>query len=286
MDEAVADVLQKNSLTACGVEADAMTIGMKERIEEKAKSIQWAHTRGVVEELRMIKDKTEIDEIRVAVKYAEEAFTNTTRDLLPNMTEKQVSDSLEMHIRNAGGKGTSFVPIVAVGARAALPHGRASLEKIGTHGLLLIDWGATAAQYHSDLTRVIITGKISPKLERIYQVVLKAQLAAIKAIRPGVATGDVDQVARKIIDDAGFGKYYGHGLGHGIGMNVHELPRVAPAMKQELQPGMMITVEPGIYLPGIGGVRIEDDVLVTKSGYEVLSSLPKTLDEARISWAS
>ena len=139
--------------------------------------------------------------------------------------------------------------------------------------------GATARHYKSDLTRVLVTGRISPKLERIYGVVLDAQEQAIAAIRPGITGREVDAVARKIITDAGFGKQFGHGLGHGIGLDIHEAPRLNSANDKPLRPGMVITVEPGIYFPGWGGVRIEDDILVTKTGHEVLTNVPKQLSE-------
>jgi Xaa-Pro aminopeptidase len=152
---------------------------------------------------------------------------------------------------------------------------------MGDGGLVLVDWGAeTRCRYKSDLTRTLVTGRINSRLERVYHTVLNAQQAAIAAIRPGVKCCDVDQVARKFIADAGYGKRFGHGLGHGIGLDIHEQPRLAPKSTTELKAGMVVTVEPGIYLPGWGGVRIEDDVLVTRDGCEVLSaSLPKRLDD-------
>ncbi len=147
---------------------------------------------------------------------------------------------------------------------------------------MLVDWGADLGLYKSDLTRVLVTGKIPPKLERIYRVVLTAQEQAIAAIRPGMTCHEVDAVARGVIDKAGFGKYFGHGLGHGIGLEIHEGPRLGVNQQMRLEPGMVITIEPGIYLPGFGGVRIEDDVLVTKSGYEVLTHVPKQWGDALI----
>ena len=141
---------------------------------------------------------------------------------------------------------------------------------------MLIDWGAsTASGYKSDLTRILVTGKISPKLEKVYRVVLKAQQSAIKSIRAGARCCDVDAVARRVIEEAGFGKQFSHGLGHGIGLNIHEAPRLSAASDAQLKPGMVVTVEPGIYLEGWGGVRIEDDCLVTRNGVEVLTSVPK-----------
>jgi Xaa-Pro aminopeptidase len=150
---------------------------------------------------------------------------------------------------------------------------------VAANPLLLLDWGAKAHLYLSDLTRILVTGKISPKLERIYGVVLKAQEQAIAAIRPGALMSDVDAAARNVITKAGYGKQFGHGLGHGFGLEIHETTRLAANQDRPLKAGMVITVEPGIYLPGWGGVRIEDDILVTRTGHEVLSSLPKTLEQ-------
>lgn len=286
MDKAIAEVLTKAKFASIGIEADTMTVGLRERISESAKTLQFASTRGLIEDLRSIKDKLEIAEMERAIMYAEQSFERVRRSLNPEMTEMQVANQLEAEMRKLGGKGHSFEPIVAAGPRAALPHGRASQAKIGSSGLLLIDWGARAERYVSDLTRVLVTGKISPKVERIYQVVFKAQAAGIAKIRPGAVCGDVDAAARKVIEDAGYSKYFGHGLGHGLGMEVHEQPRFSVGSKQVLRPGMVVTVEPGIYLPGIGGVRLEDDVLVTKTGHRVLSTLGKTWDDTRQAWAA
>jgi Xaa-Pro aminopeptidase len=200
--------------------------------------------------------------------------------LRPEKTEKEVADELEHQIRLYGGKACSFPPIVAVGARAALPHARPTDQKIGAGDFVLVDWGADAGPYKSDLTRVLVTGKIPPKLERIYRVVLSAQDAAIAQIRPGLACHEIDQVARAVITKAGFGANFGHGLGHGIGLEIHEAPRLAAADHLKLEAGMVVTVEPGIYLPAWGGVRIEDDVLVTKGGCQVLTTLPKSWEDA------
>ena len=172
---------------------------------------------------------------------------------------------------------------MGVGDRAALPHGEPSDKRINEADFVLIDWGAQTDLYVSDLTRVLVYGRLSPKLQKVYDVVLHAQLAAIDRIQPGVSMADVDAVARGQITDAGYGKYFGHGLGHGIGLEVHEAPRLGVGQKGELKAGMVVTVEPGIYLPGWGGVRIEDDVLVTKTGHEVLSTLPKDLESCTVS---
>jgi Xaa-Pro aminopeptidase len=232
-----------------------------------------------VEQLRMIKDREEIQRTRVACDQARRAFEVVRASLRPEMTELEVAADLEYQARRFGAKCLSFDPIIAAGARAALPHGRASEQRIGAADFTLIDWGVNEGLYMSDLTRMVVTGKISPKLRKIYDVVLQAQLAAIAAIQPGVTCESVDRVARDIITKAGFGKQFGHGLGHGTGLEIHEAPRLAQGQSTVLAPGMIVTVEPGIYLPEWGGVRIEDDILVTREGHEVLTSVPKELEE-------
>lgn len=263
-----------------GVEGDSMTVSLAGHLSEALDKVSLVTTSGVVEEFREIKDREEIDAIRQAVRYAERAFAMVRHSLTPERTERQVANQLEFQMREFGAKGPSFESIVGVGERAALPHGRPSDKRIGEDDFTLIDWGANGRLYKSDLTRIVVTGKISPKLKRIYGVVLQAQLRAIAAIGPGVPASTVDGAARKVIADAGFDRYFGHSLGHGIGLDIHEGPRVAQTSDLPLKPGMVVTVEPGIYLPGWGGVRIEDDVLVTKTGHEVLTSVPKELEES------
>ena len=163
-----------------------------------------------------------------------------------------------------------------------MPHASPTKQEIGASDFTLVDWGVNEGLYMSDLTRILVVGRISPKLRKIYGVVLKAQLAAIDAIRPGVTCESVDSVARKIIAKAGYGKNFGHGLGHGTGLEIHEAPRLSQGQDTRLRPGMIVTVEPGIYLPGWGGVRIEDDVLVTRAGHDVLTPVPKQLEECLV----
>ena len=213
------------------------------------------------------------------MQYAEKAFGVVRASFRPDKTEKQIADELECQLRLFGAASSSFATIVGVGPRAALPHATVTDRPISSSDFVLIDWGADGGLYKSDLTRVLVTGRISPKLERVYRVVLEAQRVGIEAIRPGVIAEEVDRAARQVIFEAGFGRYFGHGLGHGLGLDVHEAPRLAADSRVVLRPGMVVTVEPGIYLPGWGGVRIEDDVLVTRTGYEVLTSVPKELEE-------
>lgn len=282
MLSSLSDLLAKLKVNKVGFEASSMTVALHSALTSAVSRCEFVETEGWVEELRMIKDKEEIQLTRRACDLARRTFEVVRATLTPDMTELQVAADLEYQARRFGGKGMSFPPIVAVGERAALPHANPTDKKMGADDFVLIDWGVNEGQYMSDLTRILVTGKILPKLRKIYGVVLKAQLAGIKAIRPGVTAESVDHAARSVISKAGYGKHFGHGLGHGTGLEIHEAPRMGAGQKTVLKPGMIVTVEPGIYLPGWGGVRIEDDVLVTRGGNEVLTSVPKDLEQCYV----
>lgn len=272
----LASLLPKFGLTRLGIESSSMTVGVRDLLAEKLKPVEVVSQPGMVEELRMIKDSDEIRELRQAVHQAQRGFELMKSQLVLEQTEREAAHELEHGMRRFGALRAAFDPIIAVGDRAALPHYRAGLRQFSMAGFALVDWGAVSpGGYHSDLTRLLATSKLPPKLYNVYGVVLRAQQAGIAAIRPGARCQDVDAAARKVIEESGFGKYFGHGLGHGIGLDIHEGPRLSPISTDELKPGMVVTVEPGIYLPGVGGVRIEDDILVTRDGHEVLSSLPR-----------
>ncbi|MBN1909038.1 MAG: aminopeptidase P family protein [Pirellulales bacterium] len=277
---AVKKTLKARKVRRLGIEGQSMTVGLRDTLAEALPGVELVTTDGLVEQLREVKDKDEIAQIRDAIHYAQKGFGVFRAQLRPDRSEKEMADELEYAMRQFGARDRAFASIVAAGPRAALPHAVTTTSPIGQSDFVLIDWGASDGLYRSDLTRLLVTSKISPKLKKVYGVVLEAQLAAIEAIRPGVVAGDVDAVARNLIAKAGFGRYFGHGLGHGIGLDIHEGPRLAKGSTTVLQPGMVVTVEPGIYLPGWGGVRIEDDVLVTRTGHEVLTDLPKSLEEA------
>jgi Xaa-Pro aminopeptidase len=282
-----AEVIGKLGLVSVGIEADAVTVSFYEKLRESLNASPIANTSNLVESLREIKDDEEIAAIRQAVKIAEQAFLELRREIKVGQSEKRIADELEYAIRLAGGTCSAFPSIVGVGPRAALPHGRPTPEaKIGDHDFVLIDWGARYQGYHSDLTRVLVTGKLSPQLQKVYEVVLAAQAAAIAAIRPGAVMKDVDAAARRVIKDAGYAKEFNHSLGHGLGLAVHELPRLAPDQERKLAPGMVLTVEPGVYIPNSLGVRIEDDVLVTPVGHEVLTTIPKQLPDCLLTSVS
>jgi Xaa-Pro aminopeptidase len=278
MLQRVSRVISRIGRRRIALEADCVSVAFRDKLAAELPQVHLCSTSGLVEELRQIKDRQEVQEIRRSVDLAQRAFAVVRAGLRPEQTEKSIAAELEYQIRRFGGRGCSFPSIVAVGPRAALPHATPTDRQVGESDFVLIDWGAFGGLYASDLTRVLATGRISPKLERIYRIVLTAQQRAIDAIRPGVQLSEVDAAARTVISKAGYGRQFGHGLGHGIGLQIHEAPRLAANQDQLLRAGMVITIEPGIYLPGWGGVRIEDDVLVTRTGHQVLSDLPKELE--------
>jgi Xaa-Pro aminopeptidase len=283
MNSFTGEVMGRLELTALAIEADSLTVGAFERLRDSLKTTQFTGTSGLVETLREIKDDQEVREIREAIRIAQQAFAKVRSSLKIGQSEKEVADELEHQVRLAGGVRSAFPAIVGVGPRSALPHGRATPHsRIGDDHFVLIDWGArgtTFGGYHSDLTRVLVTGKLSPQLQKVHGVVFRAQEAAFAEIRPGVIIKEVDRVARAVIEEAGFGDKFDHSLGHGIGLAIHELPRLASDQNRPLAAGMVVTVEPGVYLPGWGGVRLEDDVLVTADGCEILTNVPKALEE-------
>jgi len=276
--EATANQIAQAKCHHLWVESHYLPMFGYEVLKSRLNQCEVLGTAGMVEQLREIKDKDEILRIERAIEMAERAFLVVKAGLKGEYTERNVAHQLENEIRALGGVGCSFPPIVGVGPRAALPHGTPTNAKIGSEPFVLIDWGAREGEYISDLTRVLVTSKIPPKFEKVYRLVLEANEAAIRSIRPGVPACDVDRTAREIIEKGGFGKQFGHALGHGIGLQVHESPRMGLEQRRPLQAGMVVTVEPGIYIPGWGGVRIEDDVLVTKEGCRVLSTLPKSIE--------
>jgi Xaa-Pro aminopeptidase len=283
LHEAVGDVLTGLGVRGVGCESSALTLAEAEALREAAPLIDWKPAADRVEKLRAVKDAVEIASIREAVDIAERAFAVFRGLLSPDDTEKALAHAMDHYVRRCGGVGCSFPPIVAVGDRAALPHCPPTSRRVGESDLLLVDWGAVSpGLYRSDLTRVLPTHrKGSPtgdRLASVHALVLRAQEAAIRAVRPGAVGKDVDAAARSVIADGGHGDHFSHGLGHGVGLQIHEAPAVRPLSEVVLEAGMVLTIEPGVYLPGWGGVRIEDDVLVTPDGHEVLTRVPKDLD--------
>lgn len=228
--------------------------------------------------LRLVKDDAEIEAIRAASELAESALALILEELRPGVTEREVSARLDYEFKRRGAEGAAFETIVLFGPGSSLPHGRPGEKRLAAGDIVLVDCGCIRKGYCSDLTRTFVFGRIPGVwFEEIYQVTLAAQRAALDGVAAGMRGRDVDAIARTVIADAGFGKYFGHGLGHGVGLEVHEAPRLNMESEVVLEPGMVVTVEPGIYLPGRGGVRIEDLAVVTGNGCDVLTRSSKEL---------
>jgi Xaa-Pro aminopeptidase len=276
---AAAEWFQKHPrLTRIGIEATHMTVAERasvaKLIRRRASLIA---TPPIVEPLRMIKDQQEIAAIRAACHLGVELFRKLTQNLRPGVAESQVAGELEYAARQAGAEQMAFSTIIAAGSRSALPHGRASNAAIPQQGFVVCDFGVILAGYCSDMTRTVHVGRPLPEARSSYEVVREAQQSALDAVKPGVTSGEVDQAARKLLYNRGLGKFFTHSTGHGLGLEIHEAPKIAAAQKEVLRPGMVITVEPGVYLPGKWGVRIEDTVVVTETGCEILTPCPKDL---------
>ncbi|MBV8071130.1 MAG: aminopeptidase P family protein [Acidobacteriaceae bacterium] len=232
---------------------------------------------GAVEEIRMVKSAAEIATIRASVRLNSAALEQALEHFTPAMTEVDFAAEIEYRMRLLGADGTSFQTIVASGERSALPHAHPTDHPIQTDQLLLVDMGANVAGYASDMTRTHAVGKLAPKVRRMYRAVLESQLAAIDAVKPGIACTIVDRAARRILRAHGLDKLFIHSTGHGLGLEIHERPRIGRKERTMLEPGMVITVEPGVYEEGLGGIRIEDTVVVTAGGCEVLTPTGKEL---------
>jgi Xaa-Pro aminopeptidase len=260
-----------------GFEDDHMAVRVFEKLKEKAgEGVELLAAGGSVEGLRRVKDAEELAKIREASKLADEVWAWSLERGLAGRAEREVAAAAEARIRELGGE-PSFPAIVAAGPNGALPHAEPGAREIGRGELVVFDMGARVDGYCSDGTRTFATGDPGEEGRGVYETVLAAQLASLEAVRPGAKGEDVDAVARRIIEEAGHGDAFGHGLGHGVGLEVHEAPRLSPRSDDVLAPGEVVTVEPGVYLPGRLGVRIEDFVVVAEDGSENLSTLPKDL---------
>ena len=246
---------------------------MKIELEKPPPGIELVPTENLVEDIRIVKQEREIKATRQALAIAESAFEKTVDLIRPNMSEKEVAWILERSMREAGAEGLSFPTIVASGPNSALPHAVPTNRKIKPGEPILFDWGARLEGYCSDTSRTLVLGRAKDPFQHVFKTVVKAQQMAIGAIRAGVSTKEVDGLARKHIEDQGFKGRFGHALGHGTGLAVHEPPRLSPLNDTRLAKGMLVTVEPGIYIPDWGGVRIENQVVVRKESAEVLNHL-------------
>ncbi|SEM39784.1 Xaa-Pro aminopeptidase/Xaa-Pro dipeptidase [Ligilactobacillus sp. WC1T17] len=234
---------------------------------------------GVIEALRSVKEPEEIAAIKEACLLSGKGYQYILDTLEPGMTELEVSNELDYFMKKQGAFGWSFESIVASGERTTWPHGTATAKKIAPNDLVTVDFGYFKDGYTSDVTRTFALGKQSDAVKKIYATVLKANELTVAAVKAGVNGQELDRIGRDFITQQGYGKYFNHGMGHGIGLDIHELPNVGRTYEEYMQPGQIITIEPGIYVPGVGGVRIEDDILVTEDGYEILTDFSRNYIE-------
>jgi len=276
--EWLAERRRRSSTLVVGIEPESITAGMRDRLASGLKGkARLRSAPPLVERARMVKDAAEIHCIRRAVELGASLFQTACRKIRPGVSEVEAAAAMEYEARCAGAEGMSFPTILASGNRSAIVHGRASEARIPRRGFVVCDFGVILAGYCSDRTRTVHVGRPSAEARRLYQAVLEAQEAAIAAVAPGVSAGEVDGAARRVLRKQGLARYFTHSTGHGLGLEIHEAPRLASGQAQKLEPGMVITIEPGAYVPGKWGVRIEDVVLVTSSSCEVLAATNKEL---------
>lgn len=248
-------------------------------LKHKLTEVIWVPTRGMVESLSVVKDAGEIENIAKACEIVDTAFARILQIIKPGVRENEVAAELEYQMKMLGSEKPSFETIIASGPRSAMPHGIASQRRIKSGDFVTMDFGATVNGYASDITRTVVVGKATAKQKKVYDLIKRSQAAGIKKARAGMAAKDLDKHVRDIIKRAGYAKYFGHGLGHGLGLLVHDNPRVSPLSEDTLQRNMVVTIEPGVYLEGWGGVRIEDDVVIGKGRSRLLTKADKSLIE-------
>lgn len=273
------DLIKSLKCRNLGFEDDLMTYDMYAALKGGLPGIEFVEMQGLVEKLRIVKDDSEIGKIQKAAEIADKTFSHMLSFIKSGMTEKEVGLELEFYMRRLGASGLSFTSIVASGKRSSLPHGTATDKVLQYGDFLTLDFGCVYEGYCSDMTRTVVIGKADAKQKEIYEIVLSANEAVLKEARPGISGIELDMVARDFISRKGYGECFGHGLGHGVGMQIHELPYVSKKGILTLRKNMVITDEPGIYIPQFGGVRIEDLVLVTEEGCSALSHSEKKLLE-------
>ncbi|MCC7293593.1 MAG: aminopeptidase P family protein [Phycisphaerales bacterium] len=280
LNQEVAKACQALRIKSLAVQPEGLTVAAAAELSKLCRPTKLTRAADVVGALRKIKDAEDLRCMKRAIVVAEEAFTVTRKKIRTGMTELELAALLEYEMKRRGALRPAFPSIIAEGPNAALPHASPGSRKVREGSAILFDWGARVGLYCSDLTRMVFVGTVSPRFRSVYEAVLAAQMRGIEAVRPAARMCDVDAVARQSIKKAGFGKRFSHGLGHGLGLDVHEAPSVSWRSDEAMQPGMVVTVEPGIYISGFGGVRIEDDVLVTSSGGRVLTHLGKRIEDA------
>lgn len=264
-------------LRRIGIDANSITISQLKNLRKLFPRTRFVPSTAIIDELVAVKDKTEIHAIKEAAQITDLVFHSVLKRIKEGVRELDIAAEISYLHRTYGAEADAFEPIVASGKRGALPHARASAKKLRRGELVTLDFGCRFNGYHSDLTRTVAVGRVGKEEKKIYRVVLEAQKRGIEAAVAGAKVKAVDRSARRYIKEQGYGKFFNHSLGHGLGLQVHEMPRVSGSSKETLLEGNVITIEPGIYVPGLGGVRIEDDIVVRNGSCEVLTTSPKEL---------
>jgi Xaa-Pro aminopeptidase len=278
--QAVIDHLITMRSQRVGFDAASVSVAVYEELAGLVKyPLEWCPLTSQLKPLRGVKTETELVALKSAADLNQQALTAVLPQIRAGISEREIALELEITLKYLGGEANAFDFIVASGVRGALPHGVASDKNLKNGELLTIDFGTRVAGYHSDETVTLAIGQVDGKLRQIFDIVLEAHDAALAFIRPEMAICDLDAVARDFISMAGYGEYFGHGLGHGVGLEIHEYPAITSRSDQKLCEGMVFTIEPGIYIPDVGGVRIEDTIVVTADGYELLTSIPKQFNQ-------
>lgn len=273
--QSIGDLLENIESSHIGFEAQIVNVALYKELQALSDKLTWHPLNEQLNALRGIKSDEELVLLKKSADLNFQAFNEVLPTIKPGRSEREIALDLEFALKRFGGEVNAFDFIVASGTRGAFPHGVASDKRLQKDELVTIDFGTRVAGYHSDETVTFAIGNVDRKLRQIFDIVLEAHDSAISAVRPGLAIADLDAVARDYITEKGYGEYFGHGLGHGVGLEIHEYPGISSRSDQILTAGMVITVEPGIYIPGTGGVRIEDTVVVTAEGCEILTSIPK-----------
>jgi len=278
--ESVGQFLKQAGHRKLGFDPAQLTVGQMRALRKSGgNKLRWIPASGLVESLRMRKDASELSQMRKAAALADEIMEFAIGLLKPGVRESEVAAEVEYQMRKRGASGPSFETIVAFGDRSALPHARPASKRLGKNELVVLDLGVILGHYCSDMTRTVFVGRAPKRIRGWYQAVLEAQKTAIAAAKRGAACGDVDAAARRVLTSHKLDRFFVHSTGHGLGLEVHEDPRVARGQKRLLEPGNVITIEPGVYVEGIGGIRIEDDVAIHAGGTEVLTRVPRDLIE-------
>ncbi|WP_419775393.1 aminopeptidase P family protein [Ignavigranum ruoffiae] len=274
--QSLADIMTKDGIKKLAIEADELSLSLYRKVADIFPA-ELIETQNVIENIRLIKDEAELEILKEACKITDEAFDHILTFIKPGVSEIAVANELEHFLKGKGAEGMSFDTIVASGVRSAMPHGVASEKLIEQGDMVTLDFGCYYKGYSSDITRTIAVGEVDPKLKEIYQIVLDAHLKVIAEAKAGMTGKEIDAIARDYITEKGYGEYFGHSTGHGLGLDVHEQPAVSVRGENVILENMVITDEPGIYIAGLGGVRIEDDLIIHKDGVESINRSAKEL---------